>query len=91
MATAVRNNTAQHRYELDIDGTTAFTEYTLGPGMITLRHTEVPKGAAGRGVGSALARGVLQAVRAQGLKVIPRCPFIARYIRKHREFQDLLA
>jgi predicted GNAT family acetyltransferase len=58
---------------------------------MTFTHTEVPAPLRGRGLGSQMMRGVLQDVRAQGLKVVPRCPFVASYIDRHPEFADLLA
>jgi len=51
----------------------------------------VPKALEGRGIGSALARGLLDLARAQKLKVKPLCPFVAGYIKKHPEYADLLA
>ena len=86
----IRDNTARHRLELDVDGRIAFTEYKRADGVLTLNHTEVPKQLSGRGIGSALARGALDWARAQGLKVVPRCPFIKSYIDKHAEYADLL-
>jgi predicted GNAT family acetyltransferase len=90
MSTAVTNNTSLHRFELAIDGHIAFAEYTLASDIITFVHTVVPPELAGRGVGSQLARGALDAVRAQGLKVVAQCPFIAAYIAKHADYHDLL-
>jgi hypothetical protein len=91
MANSVRDNCAQQRYEMDIDGKSAFVTYRLSSGVMTLLHAEVPPELAGHGVGSALAQGALQLARSQGFKVVPRCPFIASYIQKHTEFHDLLA
>ena len=53
-------------------------------------HTEVPKELGGRGIGSALIRGVLDAARAERLKVKPLCPFAKAYIERHSEYVDLL-
>ena len=86
----VRNNTALNRFGRDVDGHVAVANYRLTPGVITFTHTEVPPALAGRGIGSALARGALDSARAQGLKVVARCEFIGRYIAKHPEFGDLL-
>jgi predicted GNAT family acetyltransferase len=86
----VRNNPAQGRFELIAEGGTAAAYYDLSPGVITFTHTEVPPELSGRGIGSKLARGALQAVRAQGLKVVAECPFIRGYIERHPEFADLL-
>jgi len=91
VALAITQNTAKHRFELTIDGHTAFTEYAPKPGVIDFVHTVVPEALGGRGVGSKLVSGALDSVRAQGLKVIATCPFVAGYIAKHPEYQDLLA
>lgn len=91
MSSDVRDNPGRHRFELDVDGHVAFTQYRLSPGIINFIHTEVPKELSGQGVGSRLARGALDAARAAGLKVIATCPFIAAWIGKHPDYQDLLA
>lgn len=85
----VRDNKAEHRFELEVDGHTAYAYYTLEPGVITFTHTEVPPALGGQGVGSRLAKGALDLVRAQKLKVVAKCPFIAAYMGKHPEVQDL--
>ena len=90
MTGPLRDNPALGRYEMDADGETATLYYRIAPGVITLRHTEVPPALGGRGVGSRLARAVLEDARARGLKVVASCPFVAAYIGKHPEFNDLL-
>lgn len=91
MTDAVRDNPTGRRFELPAEGHLAEAHYRLTPGVITFTHTEVPKALSGRGIGSLLARGALDAARARGLKVVPQCPFIAAYIDKNPEFKDLLA
>jgi uncharacterized protein len=90
MSEGVRNNTAESRFELDADGHTAFAYYRMAPGTITFTHTEVPQELSGLGVGSRLERSALEQVRAQGLKVVAKCPFVSAYMGKHSEFNDLL-
>ena len=58
---------------------------------MTLTHTEVPEELASHGIGTRLVREVLDLVRADGDKVIPRCSFIVAYLRKHKELQELLS
>ena len=90
MPNDVRDNTALHRFELDADGHTAVAYYTLAPDIITFTHTEVPPELGGQGIGSALVRGALAKARAQGLKVVAKCPFVSAYLGKHAEFGDLI-
>ena len=89
MSNNVRDNSALHRFELDTDGHISFSEYQRGNGVLTIMHTEVPKELGGRGIGSTLIRGVLDAARAQGLKVKPLCPFAKAYVERHPDYADL--
>jgi predicted GNAT family acetyltransferase len=91
MPNEVRDNSLKSRYELDVDGHIAFVDYRLRPDKIVLVHTEVPAELGGRGIGSKLAKGTLDAVRARGLKAEIRCDFLAAYVKKHPEYADLLA
>ena len=90
MSNTVRDNAERHRFELDADGHVAFSNYRREGDILTILHTEVPAALNGRGIGSALVRGVLDSARAQKLKVRPLCPFVAGYIGKHPEYADLL-
>ena len=90
MSNNVRDNAQLQRFELDTDGHIAFSEYKRADGVLTIRHTEVPEELGGRGIGSALIRGVLDTARAQGLKVKPLCPFAKAYIERHPDYADLL-
>lgn len=91
MSNNVRDNTERQRFELDADGHIAFSEYQRAGGVLTIMHTEVPAALGGQGIGSQLVRGLLEIARAQGLKVVARCPFVAGYIDKHPEYADLRA
>lgn len=91
MAGAVHDNEAKRQFELEVEGHVAFAAYELNGRTITFTHTVVPKELGGKGVGSTLARGALDQVRARGLKVIAQCPFIAAFIKKNEEYADLLA
>ena len=84
------NNKAQHRFELTVEGHLAAAYYKLEGNVITFIHTEVPPELGGKGVGSKLVQGALDQVRAEGMKVIPSCPFVKAWIGKHPEYKDLL-
>ncbi len=90
MASGVRDNTRSHRFELEIDDQVAKSWYRLQGNVITFTRTDVPESLSGKGVGTRLATGALDAARAAGLKVVALCPFIAAFIKRHREYQDLL-
>jgi predicted GNAT family acetyltransferase len=68
----------------------AYAEYRLSAGRIIFIHTVVSPDHEGRGFGGRLARGALDEARARGLRVTPRCPFIAAYIERHPEYADLV-
>lgn len=87
----VRNNTALTRYELDADGATAFANYRLAPGKVIITHTETPRALRGRGIASRLVQGALEQIRADGLKVVAGCSFVADYLDQHPEFADIAA
>jgi predicted GNAT family acetyltransferase len=92
MEMTILNNEAESRFETIVEGHLALVEYERSPGRIAFTHTEVPPALEGRGVASALAKHVLQFARDNQLKVIPLCPFISGYIRKHRaDYADILA
>lgn len=89
----VRNNQSELRYEaLAADGASlGEIRYRIEPGLVVLVHTDVTPAAEGKGVGSRLVRGALEDIRAHGLRVVPTCPFVADYIRRHPEYADLVA
>lgn len=86
---SLQNNVERHRYEALEDGTVAGPrEYNSLSDGIVFSHTEVLQ--EGKGAGSFLAREALLDARKQGKHVVPVCPFIAAYLRKHREYIDLV-
>lgn len=91
MPPTITDNPALNRYELAVDGGVAFVSYRRSGNTIELLHAEVPPQLEGRGLGSRLARETLELIRAEGLRVVPRCGFIAAFMRRNREFSDLLA
>ncbi len=86
----VRDNAAQSRFELDVEGGLAFANYRLTPSAVIITHTETPRALRGRGVASELVAGALQLIRADGRKVIAGCSFVVDYLRGHPEYSDML-
>jgi predicted GNAT family acetyltransferase len=88
----IRNNADQSQYETTIDGHVAFVAYDLEePRRIVFTHTVVPEVLGGRGLGGALVEHALADARERNLIVVPQCPYVAAYIRKHPEYEALLA
>ncbi|GAA1838896.1 GNAT family N-acetyltransferase [Agromyces salentinus] len=79
---------AQRRYELTVDGVQAgIAAFVATPGRIVFTHTVVRPEFEGRGLGSRLARFVLDDAVARGERIVPRCPFIADYLGRHPEYE----
>jgi uncharacterized protein len=88
----VVDNTDQRRYELWLGDTRAgMIAYQAGPDAIQLIHTEVDPAFAGQGLGGRLVGGALDDIRASGRKLVPICPFVRAYLRRHPEYEDLVA
>jgi uncharacterized protein len=88
----VRHEPDRSRFAVYLDGedVPATARYARDGDTLTLLSTHVPESAEGGGVGSGLARAALDYARDQGLRVVPRCPFMAAYIRRHPEYSDLV-
>jgi predicted GNAT family acetyltransferase len=82
----VINNVKNHRFEIRIDEDIAIVPYSFKDDMMALFHTEVPEKYGGKGLGTKLALYALNYAKDHHLKVLPYCPFIAAYIKKHPEW-----
>lgn len=91
MTERVRDHAARRRYELEVGGVVAFIDYRREGRTVTMTYAEVPAALRGRGIGAVLVKGALALLRAKGERVIPQCSFVAHYLRRHPEVQDLLA
>lgn len=88
--TSITLNAAHHRFEVTEDGATAYVAFERSGDVITFTHTIVPDALGGRGLGSALARHVLDYAAEHQLRVCPQCSFIRGYIAKHPEYAGLV-
>ena len=86
----VNNNELTNRFEAEVAGHNAFIEYRRASKVITLLHSYVPASLEGYGIGGQLARAGLEFARSEGLKVVPVCPFVKSYIRRHSEYSTLV-
>ncbi|EFC85189.1 GNAT family N-acetyltransferase [Parafrankia sp. EUN1f] len=92
MDVTVVDNAPASRFEArtETGEVAGFATYTRTKSAVTFVHTVVDPAFKGTGVGSTLAAAALDAVRAEGLAVVPRCPFIRAFIDRHPEYADLV-
>jgi uncharacterized protein len=87
----VVDNPDELQYELWLGQTRAgFLAYRREPGAVVLVHTDIDPAFEGQGLGSRLVAGALADLRSRGLRLVPLCPFVADYLRRHPEHQDLV-
>ncbi len=86
----VHHNLAARRFEINVENQLAVLDYFQQGESLTFSHTGVPAELEGRGIGSQLARAGLDYARAKAFKVVPLCWFVAGYIERHPEYQDLV-
>ena len=92
MTTRVVAHEDKDRYEIEVDGELAgFTQFRVNGTVATFPHTEISPEYEGQGLASTLIRFALDDMRARGMTVVPRCPFVRAFIEKHPEYQDLVA
>jgi predicted GNAT family acetyltransferase len=86
----VIHNPQQQRFEMALEGKLARLDYQIKENRIALTHTEVPPEFRWHGVGAELAKAALDYAREFGLLVIPSCPYVADYLNKHPEYQEIV-
>jgi uncharacterized protein len=89
---AIRHEPEARRFAADVAGKTAYLTYRERDGRILdLDHTFVPPEHRGGGIASQLTVRALEYARERGCRVVPSCPFVAKYIERHPEYRDLRA
>jgi predicted GNAT family acetyltransferase len=89
----VVDNAELHRFEARLDGVVAgeIVYRERADGRLVLLHTEVDDRFEGHGIGSRLVAGALEDIRGRGLQIVPLCPFVSAYLKRHPEHADLVA
>jgi len=87
---AVHHNTAAHRFEVEIEGQSAFAAYERDGDRLIFTHTEVPPAFRGGGVAGQIVRAALEFAAREGLRVEPQCSYVEAFILRHPEFQPLV-
>lgn len=89
-ATVVERADADHRYEILVDGRRAgLTAYRDLNVQRVFFHTEIDEAFAGQGLGSQLVRQALVDVRESGMRIVPVCPYVAKFLKRQDEFADI--
>ena len=91
MEVKIKENTEKKRFEVEVENKIALIEYIRAEDKMYLTHTEVPTELEGNGIASSMAKQVLQQIKDENLKLVPLCPFIASYIKRHPEWKEILA
>ncbi|MEJ1159955.1 GNAT family N-acetyltransferase [Prosthecomicrobium sp. N25] len=86
----IRDNPERSRFELDVAGEIVFADYRRRGDLLLVTHVEAPRPLRGTGAADRLMRGVAETARSEGLKLAPICGYAAAWMRRHREFADLL-
>ena len=87
----VTDNTALNRFELDVGGQIVFATYRRQGDTLAIPHVEAPPSLRGTGAAGRLMEGVMELARAENLKIRPICSYASLWVRRHKEFHDLLA
>ncbi len=91
IAIPLEKNEAEKRFQLSVDGHKAFIDYKETPGRIYLIHTEVASALEGRGVATAIIEKTLEYLEANNYALIPLCPLVFAYIKRHPEWKRIVA
>lgn len=91
MAGEVQDNTAAHRFELAEDGAIAFANYRRSGKAVIIPHVEAAPRLRGTGAANRLMLGIMQILRAEGAQIVPLCSYASAWMRRHKEYHDLLA
>jgi predicted GNAT family acetyltransferase len=91
MDVQVQDNPDRGRFELLVDGEPAGqAAYRVRDGVVIVTHSEVDPAFRGRGLAGELARQTLDTLRERGDRVVPACPFFAKYVGEHPEYDDIV-
>lgn len=87
----ISENLEKKRFEVVVENKTAFIEYIRAENKMYLTHTEVPRELEGKGIASGMVQQVFQRIEKEELKLVPLCPFVAAYLKRHPEWHTILA
>jgi predicted GNAT family acetyltransferase len=87
----MQDEAQRHRFELDVEGETVFADYRRRDDVVAITHVEAPLALRGKGHADRLMREVAEDARRAGYKIMPLCGYAAAWLRRHRDFADVVA
>ena len=91
MSFDVIHDANSRRFEVRVDGEHCTLDYDLDGNIMTITHVIVPEPVGNRGIAAAMTEAALTWAREHGLRVVPRCPYAAAYVARHRQWADIVA
>lgn len=90
MSFDIAHDTAARRFDARVDGEDSTLDYELEGDVMTITHVNVPEPVGNRGIAAAMTEAALSYARERGLRVVPRCPYAAAYVARHRQWADIV-
>lgn len=87
----VRHNTAGRRFEAEVEGHLAHADYEMDGEVMRFTSTQVPEAIGGRGIAGRLVRTAMDHARDRGYQVVPACSYVAAWLERHPDYEDLRA
>ena len=91
MSSTIRDNTTNSRFELEVNGQIVFATYQRQGPVLVIRYVEAPRLLRGTGAAGALMRGIAEVARSEGRKITPLCGYARTWLRRHKEYHDLVS
>ncbi|RFF32262.1 GNAT family N-acetyltransferase [Wenzhouxiangella sediminis] len=86
----IQHNEERQRFEALVDNQLCVLEYVRDGNTVSMNHVRVPEAVGGRGIAGEITRYALDWARDKGLRVVANCPYVARWIERHPEYEQLL-
>jgi predicted GNAT family acetyltransferase len=90
MSFDIAHDSAASRFGTRVDGEQSTLDYELDGNVMTITHVHVPEAVGNRGIAAAMTEAALAYAREHALRVVPRCPYAAAYVARHRQWDDIV-
>ncbi len=86
----IKMNTKRQRFETPLGEEFGYIDYRFYKGNLAFMHTFIPDESRGKGIAAEMAKFGLEYARKEKFKIMLYCPFVASYVKRHPEYQDLI-